>query len=172
MIRHAQQRTEAVSFFPFLSVILCTIGLLMFVLAGVTVVSFWGAEQVIVDVRQLEDGKPGFGRVYVECLARGLLVHPGETMVSADALEDSDRWLDSRFGLCLGRLATGGGSLYFLVRPKGLAVFRRALGYAFSAGGGTATAVADGRARFSVGHQMVLLPGPIKVLRKRDDTAR
>ena len=171
MIRHSQQRAEAISFFSFLSVILCTIGLLMFVLAGVTVVSFWGAEQVIVDVRQLKDGKPGFGRVYVECLARGLLVHPGEALVPADALEDKDRWLDGPFGLCLSKLSAG-GSLFFLVRPQGIAVFRRALGYAFSAGGGTATAVADGRARFSVGHQMVLLPGPIRVVRKTVDTAR
>ena len=167
MIRHATRPTEAISFFSFLSVILCTIGLLMFVLAGITVVSFWGAEQVVVDLPQMQEGRPGFGRIYVECRARSLLVHPSEDAVRAEDLDDPRRWASSPFGQCLTRLSTGkASSLFFLVRPKGLAVFRKALSYAFAAGGGTADAADAGRARFSVGHQMVTMPGPIRVVRR------
>jgi len=173
VIRHPRRDSETISFLSFLSVVSCTIGVLMFVLAGVTVVSFWGAEQVVMDVRQVGDGRPGFGRVYVECRASGLILHPRGKRVSAEELAAPRQWTAGPFGECLGRLsgAGRGGSLFFLVRPRGFAVFRQALSYAFAAGGGTADAVADGRARFSVGHQMVRMPGAIRVQPKTRSTA-
>ena len=142
----------------------------MFVLAAVTVVSFWGAEQIIMEINQRKDGAPGLGRMYVECRRGGLLVYPGEREASAEELAHPTRWHDGAFGRTLSRLSGGSrsGSLYFLVRPKGFPVFRRALGYAFAAGGGTADAVAAGRAKFAIGHQMVLMPGLIKIVRREE----
>jgi len=173
MIKHKVQQDEAMSFFAFMSIISCAIGLLIFVLVGVTIVSFWGAEQVITDVRQSKDGRAGVGRIYVECRAEGLLVHPNKTVVSAADLEDPTRWLDSPYGECLSRLSGGkqAGSIFFLVRSDGLAVFRKALGYAFVAGGGTGEAVTEGRARFTMGHQIVTMPGPIRVVQREGEKA-
>ena len=174
MIRHRQRLSETISFFSFLSVISCTIGLLMFVLAGVTVVSFWGAEQVIIEIQQQKGGAVGFGRVYVECRREGLVVYPTEELVRAEDLAHPTRWYDSEYARVLARLSTRqrAGSLYFLVRPKGFPVFRRALGYAFASGGGTADAVAGGSAKFTIGHQMVLMPGPIRILRRQEGGQR
>lgn len=165
MIPHPKRQPATISFFSFLSVVSCTIGLLMFVLAGVTVVSFWGAEQVVMDIKQQPGGKPGFGRVYIECRPEGLIVYPRQELVRASVLARATSWYDSAFGRVLARLARGrGGSLYFLVRPKGLPVFRLALGYTYAAGGGTSDAVAAGAAKFPIGHQMVLMPGPIRIV--------
>ena len=86
MIRHPQREREPTSFFAFLSVISCTIGLLMLVLVSVTVASFWGAEQVL-EVPTQEDGSFVRGRIYVECTAEGLIVHPDETVVSVEDLK-------------------------------------------------------------------------------------
>jgi len=137
---------------------------LLLVLVGVTVVSFWGAEQV-VDIRSVDGGKPGEGRVYVECRPDGVIVHPHRQVLTLADLDDPQRWGRSPFGRCLAGLSSGhhGGSVYFLVRPKGLTVYRKALTFAFAAGGGTADAVAQGRARFAIGQQMVFMPGPVRV---------
>ena len=174
MIRHMPKRNETMSFFAFMSIISCAIGLLMFVLVGVTIVSFWGAEQVIMNIPQSEGGKAGAGRIYVECRSDGLIIHPDKTLVALADLEDTTRWMETPFAECLGKLSDGEktGSIFFLVRKDGLDLFRKALGYAFLAGGGTADAVAQGRARFTMGQQMVTMPGPIKVIQGEDKQTR
>lgn len=168
MIRHVPQRMEVISFFGFLSIVNCAIGLLLFVLVGVTLVSFWGAEQVILETESSKGGQPGFGRTYIECRSSGLVIHPEQAETPRENLEDSARWLETPFGECLGKLASGQkeGSLFFLVRKDGLPTYRKALGYAFQAGGGTADAVREGQARFSLGYQMVTMPGPIRVVQE------
>lgn len=167
MIRHVERDHEPTPFMAFLSVIMCTIGLLMLVLVGVAVTSFWGAEQVIVEVPSVDGGSASPGRIYVECADDGLVVHPEEIVVSLEDLEDPARWINGPYGRCLIELRRrgDGGSVHFLVRRGGLAVFRKALGYAFAAGGGTTDAVARGEAVFSIGRQLVLMPGTIRVQR-------
>ncbi len=166
MTRHTQREQEPTSFFAFLSVISCTIGLLMLVLVSVTVASFWVAEQVL-EIPTQEDGSFARGRIYVECSAQGLIVHPDETVVSLKDLEDPAQWLNGPYGKCLKTLnrRQHDGSAHFLIRPGGLAVFRRAMGYALQAGGGTTDQVKNGQAVFSVGEQLMALPGPIRAIK-------
>jgi len=169
MIRHPQREQEPTSFFAFLSVISCTIGLLMLVLVSVTVTSFWGAEQVL-EIPTQDDGSFVRGRIYVECTAKGLIVHPDETVVSLKDLEDPARWIDGPYGKCLMTLIRRerDGSAHFFIRPGGLAVFRRAISYALEAGGGTVDDVKSGRAVFSVGQQLMASPGPIRAVKAAD----
>lgn len=167
MIPRPKNQDDPIPFFAFLSVVSCTIGLLMFVLAGITVASFWRAEQVVVDDRTRGPGVPAKGRIYVECRPDGLIVHPEKIVVSLDDLDDPGRWVEGPYGRCLTRLVREGrgGSVYFLVRRGGVSVFRKALEYALAAGGGTVDAVARGDALFSVGRQLVAMPGGIQVTR-------
>jgi hypothetical protein len=169
MIRHPPREEEPTSFFAFLSVVSCTIGLLMLVLVLVTVTSFWGAEQVL-EVPTQKDGSFVRGRIYVECTADGLIVHPDETVVSLKDLEDPARWIDGPYGKCLIALIRRqrDGSAHFLIRPGGLAVFRTAIAYAREAGGGTVDDVKSGRAVFSVGQQLMELPGPIRAVQRAE----
>lgn len=166
MIRHTQPREEAISFVAFLSVVSCTIGLLIFVLVGVTVVSFWGAEQVVVEVKGTGHGRPGAGRIYVECRPDGLIVHPDKVVVSLQDLEDPSRWIEGPFGKCLSKLTSSGrgGSVFFLVRRGGFPVYRKTLEYTLTFGGGTVEAVSRGDALFSIGHQLVVMPGALRVV--------
>ncbi len=172
MNRHPARPVGAIAFFPFLSVVSCTIGLLMFVLAAVTVLSFWGAEQVIFDIPQQPGGRPGGGRIYVECRREGIIVYPGEERVRSEALAHPSRWGRTAYGRALNDLAAGRArSLYFFVRPKGIQAFRRALAYAYAAGGGTADAAARGAARFPIGCQILFMPGPIRVVHAKPHSA-
>jgi hypothetical protein len=165
MIRHARSSGEPLSFFGFLSVISCVIGLLMFVLVCITVVSFWGAE-VVVEVPSVVSGLPGKGTIYVECTGEGLLVHPEKDVNTLEDLDDPALWVRGPYGRCLAQLRTNkrGGTVHFLIREDGLPVFRKALSYALVAGGGTADAVSHGSALFSIGQQLVTMPGPIRVV--------
>lgn len=163
MIRHSRRQGETISFFSFLSVISCTIGALMVVLVCVSVTSFLGAEQTPVPPTQGD--KPAWGVVYVECLNDGLRVHPDDVIVSREELEDLHRWSDGPFGQCLRKVRSHGvdGAVYFLIRRGGIPVFRTALGYAVGLGGGTTEAVQQGDAEFSIGQQLVVMPGAIRV---------
>jgi hypothetical protein len=165
MIRHPQREEEPMSLFSFLSVVSCTIGLLMLVLVLVTVTSLWGAKQVL-EIPTQKDGSFVRGRIYVECTADGLIVHPDQTVVTLKDLDDPARWVDGPYGKCLMALIRRqrDGSAHFLIRPGGLAVFRTAIAYAREAGGGTVDDVKSGRAVFSVGEQLIELPGPIRTV--------
>lgn len=163
MIRHSRRQGEAISFFAFLSVISCTIGALMVVLVCVSVTSFFGAKQS--PVLPSKGDKPGWGVIYVECDAEGLRVHPDDVLVSRKEVEDPHQWSDGPFGQCLRKVRSHGadGAVYFLIRRGGIPVFRTALGYAVALGGGTTDAVQQGDALFSIGQQLVVMPGAIRV---------
>ena len=166
MIRYARHGEEGISFFAFLSVISCTIGVLVVVLVCVTITSFWGAELVVEPIDLPSTGSDaGPGRIYVECRADGLIVHPHDLIVSLDDLEDPSRWIGGPYGQALSDVSShrGAGSVFFLVRRGGLPVFRKALGYAMAVGGGTAEDSEQGTATFSIGQQRVTMPGPIRV---------
>ncbi|MGD9127045.1 MAG: hypothetical protein PVH19_06670 [Planctomycetia bacterium] len=166
MIRHPQRNQEPTAFFAFLSVISCTIGLLMLVLVSVTVTSFWGAEQVL-EVPAQANGSFMPGRIFIECKEEGLVVHPDERIVTMEDLEDPARWQEGPYGKCLMTLIRRqrDGSAHFFIRPGGLTVFRKAMAYALEAGGGTVEDVKNGRAVFTVGQQLLTLPGPIRAIK-------
>lgn len=170
MIRRTTRRSEAIAFIAFLDVMSCTIGVLMLILVGVTMHSFWGAEQVIEIPSEAGAGL-SVGRIYVECTKEGLLVHPDDIVIALDDLEDPNAWIDGPYGQCLTELRKrgSGGSAHFLVRRGGLAVFRRALGYALAAGGGTVDDVRAGQAMFSIGQQAIVMPGPVRLEVGEDD---
>lgn len=171
MIRHTQAAAEAMSLFSFLSVITCTIGPLMLVLVCTSVLSFWGAD-VQLELPSVKGGDANRKRIFVECRKDGLavLTDEYEAVVTVQDLEDPQRWLRGPYGRCLSALVNGrgGGALHFVIRRDGMAVYRKAYEYALAVGGGTSDQVAARCAAFSIGRQLVLRPGALRLAEVRE----
>lgn len=123
MARIRRKRARAsFSLFPFLSVLGCTIGVLIVIISAQNIVAL-GSADMVVDLGGAEREREP---VYVECTRNGLLIHPRRIEVPMVQLR---RDADSAFAAVLDdiELSEDRKYLLLLVRPDGIESHDRAM---------------------------------------------
>jgi hypothetical protein len=118
----------AFSLFPFLSVLVGVIGILVLIVSGMSLVGLQRTDQVI----ELEhDPQTSKEAVFVECRQDGLLLHPERTFVPLSGMVSAD----SNWSRLLQSLETRRDRQYLvlLIRPDGIECFRKSFGMARNA---------------------------------------
>ena len=125
MRRRSRANQLSVSLFPFLSVLLCAMGVLIVVISTQNVLGI-GTADFVVDLVGSETEREA---VYVDCVADGIVILPAQTAVPLHMLR---RDANSPFAALLDRLELSGGKEYLvlLVRPEGVESYRRAVSLA------------------------------------------
>jgi len=119
MAQRRVARRASVSLFPFLSVLFCVIGVLIFVTTGMSMVML----ESPMDETPLLAGSMGDKlATFVECDAEGLVLHAAGKRVNAQELNASEA---TPFTALLDELERESARRYlvFLVRPDGIASF-------------------------------------------------
>lgn len=169
------------SLFPFLSVLVCMIGVMMFLAIAVAPTSLRNAEQHIA-IRFHDIGSSETGVLFLEC-ADGQASSKDDLRLSFLSSMESEvparrQWKGTPFTDLLAlRAANGGGHIVFLVRPSGIDVFQelrdvlmlrnRALAFATVKVDETTSGIALGdlppslRSRLSLEDGQVGLRGPL-----------
>lgn len=119
-IRRCAERMPTVSLFPFFSVLLCAMGVMLVVVCGQVLASLGGSLEQVIDI----PGSVELDSVWVECRKEEVVIYelPGAQRVPSEELER----LHSRFQQLLDRLEARPGQqghLVLLVRPDGIGTF-------------------------------------------------
>lgn len=142
--RRRRSDTTAVSFFPFLSILVGIIGVLVLVIVASSLSGIRGAEQF---VELTPTGETEKAPVYVECNRQGVIVHPEGAFVARDDLDRAS----SDWQRVIRRIDRNSNSEYLilLIRPSGVDTFDEAFGIARKAG-------------IDIGYDPVYSAGPIR----------
>lgn len=111
------------SLFPFLSILVCTAGVLAFIILAIGTLSVV-APSVEVKSRGEETSKSRKQPLYVECHEKHLLIHPEKITVPYDSIGS----VGSEFMQFLRRVAGNAARQYvvFAIYPDGVKTFRQA----------------------------------------------
>lgn len=120
-----RKRGPALSLFPFLNILLCTIGVLAFVVISLGIISMftrpevWNVAMEVEVVGEDHSMRP----LYVECHGDMAVVHPQGSEVRLDRLEAGD----SPFMQLVDQVSQAGDEyIVFAVYPDGIGCFREA----------------------------------------------
>jgi hypothetical protein len=119
MGRRHKNDGASISLLPILSIQKCTMGVMVVIICAQTMVSIGKtADQYLEIVGGVQDRQA----VYVECQAKGVLIHPEKTEVALDMLKGPG---PSAFHQLLDELAAAKDRKYLvlLIRPDGIATF-------------------------------------------------
>lgn len=121
MAGRVRQRVEA-SLFPFLSVLLCAMGVLIVVVSGQSFLTLSAGVDIVLHAPAHEEA---LEPVYVECAEHAAVLHPDEVEVPLDGLADPLGPL----ARLLDRIRQESARRYvvLLVRPDGYTAFQRCL---------------------------------------------
>lgn len=126
-----QRREATVSLFPFLSILVCLMGVLAFITVAVALLS---ASNPVVELRPVDSaaaGRPGGETakrpVFVECHGNRLVIHSGERQVPHEVALEAIAAESSRFMELIERLNARREREYviFAVYPDGLECFEQ-----------------------------------------------
>jgi hypothetical protein len=128
MARRRHREGAGISLLPILSIQKCTMGVLVVIICAQNVVSLGKTADQYLELAGPEKGREP---VYVECQAKGVLIHPQKKEVSLETLKGPG---PSAFHELLDRLKAdalqaGAGKskqyLVLLIRPEGIATYER-----------------------------------------------
>jgi hypothetical protein len=111
-----------ISWVPILSIQKCTMGVLVVIICAQSLISIGRTANDKNQYLEIAGGAGDKEPVYVECHAKGVLLHPERTDVSLDALRGAG---PSPFHQLLDRLGGGKQYLVLLIRPEGVPAFQR-----------------------------------------------
>lgn len=119
--RSISRQHNNVELFPFLSVLVCTIGtlILLIIVASSQILS---SQQKVAIIARDEDGQNQTKKPhYIECLEDGIIIHPGQEFVSNQDIDNPD----SAVGKLIAQVSTRKQQEYVIVavRPDGFEVF-------------------------------------------------
>ena|SRR5581483_456694 len=117
-----RKRSDATfSLFPFLSVLVCAMGVMIVIITGQNLVAMGGTQDQYMEIAGSVEGKEA---VYVECQENGVLIHPDRIEVSLETLKGPG---PSSFHQLLDRLEQQPKERYLvlLVRPEGIKSYER-----------------------------------------------
>lgn len=109
------------SLFPFLSVLLCAMGVLIVVISGQNLLAVGGGVDQALEIGSgTFEGKEA---IYIECRAEGILIYPDKTAVSLEAIRNEEP--GSEWMRLLAQLEQHREEQYlvFLIRPEGTEVY-------------------------------------------------
>jgi hypothetical protein len=145
---HRGTNAQSVNLFPMFNLLLCTLGVLIFILITITIISMGTGKRIAITPAQIEGTKHDKEPVYLEWTGTEVVAHPSRdaTRLGSD-LHASETWgavfahLDGALqGTTAGRLianvASSSGKQYIivLVRPSGFQSFIGFRGYLESKG--------------------------------------
>jgi biopolymer transport protein ExbD len=119
--RITKRSVTEIELFPFLSVLACTIGVLILLIIVLMAQTFTNQRQVTI-IAKTENGQNQNKQPrYIECRSDGIIIHPGEEFVSLTALNLSYSPLQT----LLEEVKTNRDTQYLIVaiRPDGIEVF-------------------------------------------------
>jgi len=121
--RSISRQLNNVELFPFLSVLVCTIGtlILLIIVASSQILS---AQSEVAIIAKSEDGKNRNKRPhYVECRQEGIIIHPSQKFVSNKDITNSS----SALGQLIAQVSARKDQEYVIVavRPDGFKVFNQ-----------------------------------------------
>ena len=119
--RSISRQLNNIELFPFLSVLVCTIGtlILLIIVASSQILS---SQQKVVIVARSEGGQNQTKKPhYVECRQDGIIIHPGEEFVSNQDIDNPD----SAVGKLIFQVSNRKEQEYVIVavRPDGFEIF-------------------------------------------------
>lgn len=119
----ARTRRVTPSLFPFLSVLLCAMGVLIVVITGENLLAVGGGLDQVLEIG--EGQYAGRTAVYVECTQEGLVLLPERTLVPLSVIESEQ--FDNPWQKLLAELERQREERYlvFLIRPEGVPAYRR-----------------------------------------------
>jgi hypothetical protein len=120
MSRRRKARSSP-SLFPFLSVLLCAMGVLIVVISGQNLIAVGGGLDQVLEIGAgaFEGKEP----IYIECREDMILIYPDFTEVPLQEIKDESP--DSEWAQLLSRLETRKEDEYlvFLIRPEGVEAY-------------------------------------------------
>ena len=116
------RRAIEVELFPFLSVLVCTIGSLILVIVVVTAQIMSNQRQVTIVAREAGKNQTKTPH-YIECRGDGIIIHPGQEFVPQADIDAADSSLQK----LLTEVSLNQKSRYLIVavRPDGIDVFQQ-----------------------------------------------
>ncbi|MFN4261146.1 MAG: hypothetical protein ACK4RK_17800 [Gemmataceae bacterium] len=115
------KKTLSISLFPFLSVLVCAMGVMIIIITGQNLLALGQTADQLMEIAGSEQEKQP---VYVECDSDGILIHPERTAVPLTALKGDG---PTAFHRLLDTLKASAGKRYLvlLIRPDGIDAFER-----------------------------------------------
>lgn len=120
--RQVSDRSSPLQLFPFLSVIACTLGSMMFLIIIISMKIATDAQQRLLTLPETSEETDTSNKelIYVECREEGIVVYPGNQFISEDEIDAPN----SVFQELLNRLQLEEEAMiYLLVRPSGVEAF-------------------------------------------------
>ncbi|MBC5797767.1 MAG: hypothetical protein ACKO9I_00590 [Sphaerospermopsis kisseleviana] len=119
--RITKRSVTEIELFPFLSVLACTIGVLILLIIVLMAQTFSNQRQVTIVARTENGQNQNKQPRYIECRSDGIIIHPGEEFVSLTALNLSYSPLQT----LLEEVKVNRDTQYLIVaiRPDGIEVF-------------------------------------------------
>ncbi|MBE9238863.1 hypothetical protein IQ227_23290 [Anabaena aphanizomenioides LEGE 00250] len=119
--RITKRSVTEIELFPFLSVLACTIGVLILLIIVLMAQTFSNQRQVTIVARTENGQNQNKQPRYIECRSDGIIIHPGEEFVSLTALNFSYSPLQT----LLEEVKVNRDTQYLIVaiRPDGIEVF-------------------------------------------------
>ncbi|MEB3148716.1 MAG: hypothetical protein VKL60_06795 [Sphaerospermopsis sp.] len=119
--RITKRSVTEIELFPFLSVLACTIGVLILLIIVLMAQTFSNQRQVTIVARTENGQNQNKQPRYIECRSDGIIIHPGEEFVSLTALNFSYSPLQR----LLEEVKVNRDTQYLIVaiRPDGIEVF-------------------------------------------------
>lgn len=119
--RFTNRTTTEVELFPFLSILFCTIGVLILLLIVLTAQTFSNQRQVSIIARTENGQNQSKQPRYIECRSDGIIIHPGQEFISSAAINLSYSPLQK----LLREVRNNRDKEYLIVaiRPDGIEVF-------------------------------------------------
>lgn len=130
--RITKRSVTEIELFPFLSVLACTIGVLILLIIVLMAQTFSNQRQVTI-IAKTENGQNQNKQPrYIECRSDGIIIYPSQEFVSLTALNLSD----SPLQILLAEVKTNKDTQYLIVaiRPDGIDVFDKVRALIESAG--------------------------------------
>jgi biopolymer transport protein ExbD len=112
-----------IELFPFLSILSCTIGVLILIIIVITAQTFSSQRQITI-IAKNEDGQNKNKQPrYIECRSDGIVVYPSQVFVPLNQVHSSDSALQS----VLAEVKANKDEQYLIVaiRPDGIEVFEQ-----------------------------------------------